>query len=164
MKHPDIRPLFVMLIGVPGAGKSFFVKNTVKSLFPDRDFKVISTDAIIDQRAAAQGKTYSDVFQNEIKSATTEMNQTLRNTIANNMDIVWDQTNLTAKSRAGKLSQIPQKYLKVAVFFPTPDEKELQRRLASRPGKIIPQNIVMGMLSQLQPPTTAEGFDKVITA
>jgi predicted kinase len=164
MKYSNSRPLFIMLIGVPGSGKSFFVKNYVNYIFPDKEFTVVSSDAIIDQRAAAQGKTYSDVFQDEIKSATTEMNQNLRNAIANNMDIVWDQTNLTAKARAGKLSQIPKTYRKIAVFFPTPNEKELQRRLASRPGKNIPSNIVMGMKSQLQAPTTAEGFDEIISA
>ena len=81
-----------------------------------------------------------------------------------NMSASLSRTNLTAKARAGKLSQIPKTYRKIAVFFPTPNEKELQRRLASRPGKNIPSNIVMGMKSQLQAPTTAEGFDEIISA
>lgn len=87
----------------------------------------------------------------------------VRDAIANNMDIVWDRTNLTAKSRASKLSQIPDNYNKVAVFFSTPPDIELKRRLDSRPGKTIPANIVLGMKSQLETPTTSEGFDKVIS-
>ena len=150
-----------MMVGVPGSGKSSWI---AKQNFDWNTTMVVSSDAIIDQRAAAQGKTYSDVFQDEIKAATLQMNQNLRDAIDNNMNIVWDQTNLTAKSRAGKLSQIPKNYRKIAVFFPTPDAKELQRRLASRPGKTIPQNIVMGMISQLQKPSEAEGFDEIITA
>ena len=149
-----------MMVGVPGSGKSTFIAT---QNFDWNNTMVISTDAIIDKRAAAQGKTYSDVFQSEIKSATTEMNQNLRNAISNKMDIVWDQTNLTAKSRASKLAQIPRDYRKIAVFFPTPNEKELARRLASRPGKNIPLSVVSNMISQIQPPTTAEGFDEVIT-
>lgn len=149
-----------MMVGVPGSGKSLWI---AKQNFDWNTTMVVSSDAIIDQRAAAQGKTYSDVFQDEIKAATLQMNQNLRDAIDNNMNIVWDQTNLTAKSRAGKLSQIPKNYRKIAVFFPTPDAKELQRRLASRPGKTIPQNIVMGMISQLQKPSEAEGFDEIIT-
>ena len=150
-----------MMVGVPGSGKSSWI---AKQNFDWNTTMVVSSDAIIDQRAAAQGKTYSDVFQDEIKAATLQMNQNLRDAIDNNMNIVWDQTNLTAKSRAGKLSQIPKNYRKIAVFFPTPDAKELQRRLASRPGKTIPQNIVIGMISQLQKPSEAEGFDEIITA
>lgn len=153
-------PTIYMMVGVPGSGKSLWI---AKQNFDWNTTMVVSSDAIIDQRAAAQGKTYSDVFQDEIKAATLQMNQNLRDAIDNNMNIVWDQTNLTAKSRAGKLSQIPKNYRKIAVFFPTPDAKELQRRLASRPGKTIPQNIVMGMISQLQKPSEAEGFDEIIT-
>ena len=153
-------PTIYMMIGVPSSGKSTWIAN---QNFDWNNTMVVSSDAIIDQRAAAQGKTYSDVFRDEIKSATAEMNQNLRNAIANKMDIIWDQTNLTAKSRAGKLAQIPKNYRKIAVFFPTPNEKELQRRLASRPGKTIPHNIVMGMMSQLEKPSETEGFDEIIT-
>jgi predicted kinase len=149
-----------MMVGVPGSGKSTWIAN---QNFDWTKTMVVSTDAIIDQRAAEQGKTYSEVFQKEIKSATTKMNLNLKNAIANNMDIVWDQTNLTAKSRASKLSQIPDNYNKVAVFFSTPPDIELKRRLDSRPGKTIPANIVLGMKSQLEKPTTSEGFDKVIS-
>jgi predicted kinase len=148
------------MVGVPGSGKSTWIAN---QNFDWTKTMVVSTDAIIDQRAAAQGKTYSDVFQSEIKSATAEMNKNLRDAIANEMDIIWDQTNASIKSRAGKMAQIPNDYRKVAVFFPTPNEKELRRRLHSRPGKNIPMHVVHSMISQIQPPTTAEGFDEVIT-
>jgi len=153
-------PTLYMMIGVPGSGKSTWIAN---QNFDWNKTMVVSTDAIIDQRAAAQGKTYSEVFQNEIKGATAQMNANLKNAIANNMDIVWDQTNLTAKSRQGKLSQIPKNYRKVAVFFNTPNEKELQRRLGNRPGKTIPTNVVQSMMSQLEMPSKSEGFDEVIT-
>lgn len=154
-------PTLYMLIGIPASGKSTWVAN---QNFDWNNTAVISSDAIIDRRAADQGKTYSDVFRSEIKSATSEMNQNLRDAIANNMNIILDQTNVTAKSRQAKLAQIPDNYTKVAVYFQTPDITELQRRLANRPGKNIPQNIVMGMMSQLEPPRSSEGFDKIIKA
>ena len=90
-------------------------------------------------------------------------NQDLRQAITDGADIVWDQTNLVPKSRANKLAQIPKNYRKVAVYFTTPDTKELDRRLANRPGKTIPAHVITSMVSQLQPPTAAEGFDEVIT-
>jgi predicted kinase len=148
-------PNLYMLIGVPGSGKSTWIKNQNF----DSNVVIISTDDIIERHAQAQGLTYSEVFQNEIKAATAEMNRNLADAIAKNKDIVWDQTNLTAKSRKPKLSQIPNTYEKHAVFFKTPDEQELKRRLASRPGKTIPANVVLGMKSQLQMPTVEEGFD-----
>lgn len=152
-------PTLYMLIGVPASGKSTWLS---KQPFDWSKVSVISTDAIIDRRAEAQGKTYSQVFQREIKSATAEMNQNLRDAVAAGLDLVWDQTNVTAKSRANKLAQVPDSYEKVAVFFATPPAQELNRRLNSRPGKTIPPHIAQGMASQLEKPTEAEGFDRII--
>lgn len=152
-------PILYMLIGVPASGKSTWIKG---QNFNFDDLVVISTDKFIDAEAALTGKTYSEVFQSAIKKATHLMAEDLKMAIQDGSDIVWDQTNLTAKSRAGKLAQIPDTYHKIAVFFSTPDDAELRRRLDSRPGKTIPANIVMGMKSQLERPTQAEGFDQII--
>lgn len=147
-----------MLIGVPGSGKSTWIANLNEDM---SNTVVISSDNIIERRAAEQGLTYSDVFQNEIKSATAEMNQNLKAAIAQGKNVIWDQTNLTAKNRKSKLAMFPEEYVKIAVFFPTPDNDEWQRRLANRPGKVIPNNILLGMNSQLEQPSLKEGFDQV---
>jgi len=152
-------PTLYMMIGVPGSGKSTWI---AQQNFDWNKTMVLSTDAYIDRRAAASGKTYSEVFQDAIKAATAEMNGNLKHALSKGMDIVWDQTNLTAKARKGKLDQIPETYRKVAVFFTTPDKDEHKRRLDARPGKTIPPNVLMGMASQLQRPTAAEGFDEII--
>jgi predicted kinase len=152
-------PTLYMLIGIPGSGKSSW-----RNVHHLQSAVIISTDDLIEQYARTLGKTYSDVFQEYIKQATKISNEQLRVAIANNLDIIHDQTNLTAKSRANKLSKIPDSYRKVAVFFSTPDDAELKRRLASRPGKTIPANVVLGMRSQLERPSKAEGFDEVVDA
>jgi predicted kinase len=147
-----------MLVGVPGAGKSTWIAQQGF----DRDTVIISTDRHIDAEAARQGLTYSEVFKGHIKRATAIMNADLAMAIKDGDDIVWDQTNTTAKIRAAKLASVPNTYRKVAVFFPTPEAKELERRLACRPGKHIPWNILQGMISQLEAPTKDEGFDEVV--
>lgn len=150
-------PTYTMLIGVPASGKSTWLgqqqlSNTV----------LLSTDDWIEQAALSQNKTYSEVFFQEIKAATRWMNQELQRAVAHQLNVVHDQTNLTIKTRAAKLAQIPPTYRKVAVFFSTPCSQEHQRRLLSRPGKIIPQNVIMGMCSQLEAPAPEEGFDHII--
>jgi tRNA uridine 5-carbamoylmethylation protein Kti12 len=45
--------------------------------------------------------------------------------------------------------------------FKTPDPEELSRRLASRPGKIIPEEIVQDMINKFEMPTLEEGFVKI---
>jgi predicted kinase len=79
-----------------------------------------------------------------------------------NADILWDQTNLTKKSRKGKLLQVPPHYTKVAVFFSIPNLEELQRRLDSRAGKTIPRHVVADMIKSLEEPSLEEGFDLIV--
>ena len=152
-------PTLWLLVGVPGSGKSTWVER--QGFSPDT--AVISTDRHIDAEAARQGKTYSEVFRGYVKRATSIMTADLAMAIKDgDDDVVWDQTNVSSKSRAAKLASVPDNYRKVAVFFPTPEAKEWERRLASRPGKHIPWNILQGMASQLEMPTEDEGFDEVV--
>lgn len=152
-------PKLYMLIGASGSGKSTWIQN---QNFNMNDTVIISSDNIIEARAAAKGMTYSDVFQDEIKSATAEMHSNLKNAISQQKNIVWDQTNLTAKIRKGKLAKIPTTYEKIAVFFTIPEPAELQRRLMSRVGKNIPQSVVENMKNALERPAVEEGFTQII--
>lgn len=147
-------PTLYMLIGVPGSGKTTWIKNNKHNAV------VASTDLYIERYAMKTGKTYNDMFKELIGVATDQMNKDVANAVKEKRDIIWDQTNLTAKSRKAKLAKIPTDYHKVAVFFPVP--KDLRDRLASRPGKTIPEPVILSMINQLQPPTKEEGFDEIV--
>jgi predicted kinase len=152
-------PKYIMLIGVPASGKSTWVRKNAGS-----NTVIASSDDYIDAQAAAAGKTYSEVFGQHVKAAAQHVEQTVAQAVKLGNDIVHDQTNLTVKSRKSKLVMIPDNYEKIAVVFPTPSDNEWRRRLASRPGKTIPSNILLGMQSSMQLPTADEGFDKIIGA
>lgn len=152
-------PTLYMLVGVPASGKSTWIET---QNFDPETTVILSTDKYIDVEAARQNKTYSQVFSSYVKRATAIMNAGLKMAVKDKMNIVWDQTNVTAKARAKKLEQVPSNYRKVAVFFPTPEANERQRRLASRPGKIIPPNVMLAMSSTLEMPSVDEGFDEVV--
>jgi gluconate kinase len=76
------------------------------------------------------------------------------------IDIVWDQTSTTVKSRARKFNMLPN-YEHIAVVFRTPNLDELKKRLASRPGKDVPWEVVQGMLDNWEEPTLEEGFTEI---
>ena len=145
---------FYMLIGVPASGKSTWRAEH------GGDADVISTDDIIEQTAQASGRTYNEAFKENIKFATEIANSRAKHAFATGNDVIWDQTNLTPKSRKPKLAMVPDEYEKIAVVFLTPDEAEWQRRL-DRPGKSIPQNILMGMRDSMVFPDPEEGFDRI---
>lgn len=152
-------PKLYMLIGVPGSGKSTWIKNMC-----DKSQVILSTDDKIEAAASAQGKTYNDVFKSEIAAAEKQMYKDAEAAFADDRTVIWDQTNITAKTRKKKLNIVPDHYDIVAVYFATPDDDELKRRLDSRVGKTIPANIVMGMKSQLEEPQHSEGFVEIIYA
>lgn len=148
-------PKLYMLIGVPASGKSTWREQYTG------DAAVISTDDILEQTAVASGRTYNEVFKENIKFATEIANARAKHAFATGENVIWDQTNLTPKSRKGKLALVPEEYERIAVVFLTPEDAEWQRRL-DRPGKSIPQNILMGMRDSMEFPGPEEGFDRIL--
>ena len=148
-------PTFYMLIGVPASGKTTWRKANAGHA------EIISTDDIIDHRAATLGVTYNDVFKDTIKEATKLANKHAIEAFNADLDVVHDQTNITKKSRASKLAMVPKHYHKTAVFFATPPEEEWQRRLNSRQGKSIPTHILDSMVEMLEMPDASEGWNIV---
>jgi predicted kinase len=148
-------PNFYMLIGVPASGKSTWREQHAG------DALVISSDDLIEQYAASQGKTYNEVFKEQIKIATQIVNDHAKAAFAAEQDVIWDQTNITKKSRKSKLALVPPHYRKTAVFFATPLEEEWQRRLNSRQGKSVPAYILDSMVEMLEMPDLDEGWDAI---
>jgi predicted kinase len=147
-----------VLVGVPGSGKSTWVKNQKWA----KELPVVSTDRFVEKYAEEQGKTYSEVFQEYMPIAVKLMANQVLICQANKKDLIWDQTSTTIATRAKKLRMLPE-YRKIAIVFKTPETAELQRRLASRPGKNVPWDVVSKMAQQLEtePPTLEEGFDEI---
>ena len=151
-------PIAYILVGVPGSGKSTWINN---QMFDWNNTVVASTDNHVDQEARRQGKTYNDVWQSTMPAAVQHMAQTVRDAVRDGLNIVWDQTSTAVPARAKKLRMLPRNYRKIAVVFPTPDDKELARRLANRPGKNIPDSVMKQMISGFVMPTKEEGFDEI---
>ena len=145
-----------ILVGVPGAGKSTWIKNQPWA----SDCVYISTDNYVDKHAEEQGKTYNEVFKDYMPTAINRMTQDVVNARKNEQNIIWDQTSTSVKSRKKKFNMLPG-YKMIAVVFLTPDKAELAKRLASRPGKNIPQEVVDDMIGRFEMPTKEEGFDEV---
>lgn len=152
-------PVLYMLVGVPGSGKTSWIDTA--EFQKGHDTIIVSTDDYIEQIASLRNTTYDKVFKELIKDAERHMYEDLSWAIEHNTNIVWDQTNITSKTRKKKLSMIPKHYKKVGIFFPTPPDEELNKRLSSRPGKNIPEYVMDSMIEMIEQPTLSEGFDVV---
>jgi len=145
-----------VLVGVPGSGKSTWVENQLWA----KDCVYISSDQLIEEEAARQGKTYNDIFKGYINTAVFLMLNQAQEARDAGRDIIWDQTSVSVKSRRKKFSVLPD-YEHIAVVFKTPEAEELQRRLANRPGKSIPWEIVSSMINNFEMSTEEEGFKEI---
>jgi len=74
--------------------------------------------------------------------------------------VIWDQTSTTVASRTRKFNMLPD-YYHIAVVFTTPSWEVLNTRLANRPGKVVPIDIVQSMIDNFEYPTEDEGFKEI---
>jgi predicted kinase len=144
------------LVGVPASGKSTWIDSQDWALACAR----VSTDKWVEIYAKEVGKTYSEVFADFMPTAVDLMAKEVVAAREMNRDIIWDQTSTTLASRTRKFNMLPD-YEHIAVVFKTPDKKELDRRLASRPGKEIPDHVIRSMIESFDMPTVDEGFTEI---
>jgi predicted kinase len=150
-------PKCYQLIGVPASGKSTWVSNQGWDL---NKIAYISTDIFVELYAKQVGKTYSEVFGEYMPKAIELMMVEVRAAQRAGKDVIWDQTSTTLASRTRKFNSLPD-YEHIAVIFKTPEPDDLARRLASRPGKVIPYEVMRSMIDHFEMPTEEEGFKEI---
>jgi predicted kinase len=149
-----------VLVGVPGSGKTTWIGH---QRFDWDNTVIVSTDRFVEQYAAANKKTYSEVFNEYMPIAVEKMAQAVIEAFRDNKVVIWDQTSTSVSTRAKKLRMAPAHYKKVAVIFPTP-HTALHAKMLVRPGKEIPNEVVQDMITKFVYPTLDEGFDEIIKA
>lgn len=175
---------FYILVGPPAVGKSTWIKKN----FVDKgkDFEVISNDDIIEKIIYPKyGLTAKDIWLKDPNKSekAIEAFKEVRKLIADRIkevitkrpsNIIIDGINATKRSRAESLriaNMVPE-YKKIAVKFEFAghEDKVLQAditRAKERHGErtpMKPEEIRAKMASiTADPPTTAEGFDEVVS-
>lgn len=136
-----------MLVGLPGSGKSTYVKNFAGVLSSDEIRRLLSDDPgnqTIHRQTFAMLRRLLKV-RLELRRPVTYI----------------DATNLTIAER--------RPYIKIAhdrgcvaeaVFFDVP-VKECQRRNGQR-DRVVPDDVITKMAQRMVAPTTREGFDRVL--
>ena len=156
-------PSYAMMVGVPGVGKSTFLKKFL-ALIHEQYF-IASTDDILEVEAKRLGLTYSEAFHKvNQKKIKREMEDGIAKAISAGKSIFHDQTNMGRKSRVSKLKNVPDFYKKVCLNFSV-DDKVLAERLEARAistGKIISPFVLKNMFSSYVAPSREEGFDQIL--
>jgi len=155
-------PFIILLIGPPLSGKSTWIKNN----FGDReDVKVISRDQLVLDVYGSDNydEAFSKVNQKEVDR---QLHQQMVDANKLGTNVIIDMTNMTSKRRTHNLSFFDKDYYKLAVIFPILSDEEYEKRNTKRSeeeNKNLPMHIIKRMISQYQPISKEEGFNKVIS-
>jgi predicted kinase len=138
----------VLLVGLPGSGKSTYVENLgATALASDEIRRLLSDDA-------ANQNIHQRVF--------AVLRDLLKQRIELGRPITYiDATNLTPYERRPyvELARLYDCDVE-AIFFDVPIE-ECQRRNRAR-NRVVPDDVVAQMSARLAPPTVDEGFRRVM--
>lgn len=153
----------IVMVGLPGSGKSYLIDKL--RLLDNAATFLYSTDSYIERCAEREYKSYTEVFELYIREATEYMNNALKEAIADNLTVIWDQTNMNSAKRRWILSHFPDSYVKQCfAIAPPATDKEwelLYARLGARLGKSIPGYVIDSMLATYSEPSIEEGFEQI---
>jgi predicted kinase len=152
-------PECVMLVGIPCSGKSTYAEK-LKTIPYWSNSVILSTDAYIEKQAQRCGLTYNQIFDECIDEATRQLELAFIEAKDKGKNLIWDQTNISRKTRKKKLSKLPSIYARGVIYFDVTLEEAL-RRNENREGKYIPKSVLKRMYHQLEVPTLEEGWDYV---
>lgn len=124
------RPFCVMLVGLPGSGKSTFRKELVE-LLGDTQVVQVSSDDIVHRHAAETASAYSTAFYHHGDAAVKQATQAMHDAFKRRDCVIVDQVNPTIKARARKMASCAKEYTRVGVWLSTPDDV-VRERLARR--------------------------------
>lgn len=155
--HRSDKPIFIMMVGLAGSGKSTcsenisIVDNMGSVHKPERH----SSDAL---RLEMFGDERDQEHHQEI---FTELHKRIKEDLRNGKDVVYDATNINKKRRAAFLRELHRiDCSKVCVCVMTPYSVCLKRNEERE--RTIPENAIKKMYMNWTPPHTHEGFDAVI--
>lgn len=145
-------PNFIMLVGIPGCGKSTLTEKLVK----EEGYVVHSSDAIRNELNMHNPKQSGLIFDIMHKRIQKDMNE--------GKDIIYDATNMSRKNRISYLESIKKytDYKKICYLFIVPIDVCKERNSHREGYALVPDYVYDRMLKAFNVPMKEEGWDEIV--
>lgn len=145
------RPTFVMLVGIPGSGKSTYANMRINEA--STYTRYFSSDVI-------RGEIYGDEnCQKDPGKVFDIMHSRTIEALKSGYDVIYDATNITRKNRKQILDKLPAYVEKECVIVWAPvDVCILRDSLRER---TVGADVILNMLKRFEAPFFDEGFDSI---
>jgi len=160
MENPE-KPIreIKMLIGLPGAGKSTYLKEHPEIL---KGYTFISVDGIAQERSKGSDLTAAQIHDQQYDSIINEFNSRLKKAVEQGDNIFIEGVNATLEKRtkrlAGARSSDQFNYKTTAIIILPPSEEIRQERIKRR---IYEEGRFSSPISEIEMPQHGE-FDNLI--
>lgn len=145
------RPIFTMLVGISGSGKSTWAKQ-----YGNR-CAIHSSDVI---RGELFGDEGHECTPKENEKVFKLLHSRVKADLSNGKDVIYDATNLNKKRRIHFLKELNNiSCLKQCILFATDFEKCLEQNNARE--RHVPEEVLWNMYVNYQPPHKSEGWDNI---
>ena len=142
----------IMMCGVPGSGKSTWIKNNYSDIAP------VSRDAIRFEILDERGGEYFD-YEDEVFESFIHQ---IIGSLAVDEITIADATHLTKKARAKVLNKVANFADEVeAIVMDVHLITALERNDMREGRAFVPRGVIRRMYFQMETPTREEGFDKI---
>ncbi len=154
-----------IICGVPGCGKSTYIKNLITKAQEENDNSMlwVSRDEIRYSLFGGEENITLDNYYSKENQVRANFYEIVNKGLMAGFNVFADATNLTPASRKGLLKRIYAKHKdNVAIVVTTPLPICLERNETREGIRKVPSETIRKMWDSFQIPTCDEGFSKII--
>ncbi|XP_013178552.1 PREDICTED: heterogeneous nuclear ribonucleoprotein U-like protein 2 isoform X2 [Papilio xuthus] len=155
----------ILMVGMPGSGKTYWVKNHVTE-YPERRYNVLSTGALF-EKMRVDCKPFRSSYEGRWDAMVTKCAKCVLKLLemarGRKRNYILDQTNVYPSAQRRKLREFDG-YRRVAVVIVTDEEtyKERHKRREEADGKEVPDGAIVDMKANFTLPEKGAWLDEVI--